>query len=147
MKKILSVMLLFFCMPAMAASPQTIYNNILKANGFWAAPKLVILGSNEVQAENRGVTIVLYKGLISYVRNDHELALVLSHELAHGKLWHRGSSHRNEYAADKLGMVYMKKAGYNGCLGAKILLRFNKSASSTHPAAKDRYNKTGCPIS
>lgn len=144
MRILLGLLLLCTTLVVFAASPQEIYAKIVKANGFWTYPRLVIIDSDEVQAENRGAVIVVHKGLLRTVKNDHELALVLGHELAHGKLWHLGSTHENEYEADRVGMKYMNKAGYNRCRGAKILLKFNKEASDSHPAAKDRYNRVRC---
>lgn len=143
-KLILYVALIFTSLNLFAASPQEIYNRLVRANGFASAPKLVIINSNQVQAANTGSKILLYKGMLRAVRNDDELAAVLGHELAHGKLGHRGSTHRNEYAADSLGMVYMSRAGFNRCRGAKILLKLNKATTKTHPAAKDRYSKVSC---
>lgn len=143
MKSLYAILLLLPSI-AFSSSPQEIYKRIVQANGFWTAPKLVVINSNEVQAENRGPVIILYSGLVRAMGNDHELAAVLGHELAHGKLGHMGSSHRNEYAADRLGMQYISRAGYNRCVGAKVLLKMNKVASDTHPASKDRYAKVRC---
>jgi predicted Zn-dependent protease len=72
------------------------------------------------------------------ITNKDELALVLGHELAHYKLGHHGSNHRNEYAADALGYQYAAKAGYNVCRGKNIFKKFRKGGSATHPDPRDR---------
>ena len=139
------ISLLLFCMSLpVFANPQAIYNKITRANGFWVFPKLITKQSDQVQASQNGAVILLYRGMAAHVRNNDEMAWVLSHELAHYKMGHRGSTHPNEYAADKMAVTYMKRAGYNSCTGVKILLRMSYPSSNSHPASKDRYNRVKC---
>lgn len=143
-KLLLWACLFLFSSLALAASPQEIYSRLVKANGFWTYPKLVVSESNEVQAYNFGTTIQINRGLINSVRNDDELAFILGHELAHGKLWHTKSSHKAEFAADKLGAILANRAGYNSCRGTKWLLLLNDENSPSHPAPSVRYNRLKC---
>lgn len=121
-----------------------IYIRIAKANGMFIIPKLVVKNSRNINAEARGSTIVVYTGMLANVRNDAEMALVLGHELAHGRLGHSHSNIPNEYAADKLGAQYSGRAGYNVCLGAKFLKRMGDKDSNTHPASIKRVARLGC---
>lgn len=141
----ISIGILILCIvSSVFASPQAVYQRITRANGFWVYPILVVRQSPRVQAGNRGVYIYITTGMIKFVKNEHELAVVLGHELAHGKLWHKKSNYLNEYAADKLGAQYAYKAGYNICIGVKILKRFGRKASKTHPSGISRYDRLRC---
>lgn len=121
-----------------------IYIRIAKANGLRVVPELVVINDNSVNAEAQGSRIGIYVGMLKNVRNDSEMALVLGHELAHGRLGHSGSTPSNEFAADKLGAKYAHSAGYNVCVGAQLLKRFGSVASKTHPAGTERFKRLGC---
>ncbi len=148
MKKLLMLLILVtFCPAPMANGSnhvQDIYAKVVKASGISKAPMLIISSNPDVNAYNNGVAIVLNTGLIKDARDDDEIALVLGHELAHGALHHRTSNIPNEYAADKLGAVYMRKAGYNVCLGAMMVKRFGSAKSKSHPPGTERYKALGC---
>lgn len=118
---------------------QQVYAKITKANGFWVIPKLGYDPTHQVNAHSGWGGIVINQGMLNFVRNDAELALVLGHELGHYKLGHMRSTPSNEFAADARGAYYMSKAGYNVCTGAKAMKRFNDRASSTHPDSNERY--------
>ncbi len=121
-----------------------IYKNIKKANGWWITPTLEYSPSEEVNAYSDGHKVVLYQGILDYVKTDEEMALIISHEVAHIKLWHVSSTPKNEYAADALGGVFMKRAGYDICTGAQYFKRRNSPNSETHPAGILRYQALGC---
>lgn len=87
--------------------------------------------SNILNAYNTGDSIVIYQGLIDKVTNDDELALVIGHEMSHSTLMHMGDSGLNpsndpalqsilESQADKMGAIYMMKAGYDICKGREF---------------------------
>ena len=90
---------------------------------------LEIVDSAQINAYNDGSKIVLYRGLINSTKSMDEIALVLGHEIAHGNLWHLRMLNEWSVAqsdtevsvleanADKMGAVYMMKAGYNVCKG------------------------------
>lgn len=143
MKKLI-IMLLFIPVVAYSATVNQIYSKMVRSNHFIFSPVLIVSKSLKVQARNVGVVIIINRGMLYFAKNDHEIAWVLGHELAHGKLWHMGSNHKNEYEADRLALKYMAKAGYNRCIGVKILLRYNDPMSKTHPASLDRYNRIKC---
>lgn len=123
---------------------QDIYFKIAKANGMQVVPRLILKKDPSVNAEAFGYQISVNTGMLNNVRNDSEMAMVLGHELAHGRLGHASSTPANEYAADNLGAKYMKNAGYSVCTGAYLLKRFGSKGSSTHPAGTDRFRKLGC---
>jgi len=117
---------------------------------------LVIVESPEINAYNDGNNIVIYRGLIDSTESWDEVALVLGHEIAHGMLWHLRMLNQwksfndqevsvMEANADKLGVVYMMKAGYDVCKGREMFkhwkeLRGNALAQS-HPDFSYRYDE------
>ena len=122
-----------------------IYNRILTTNRIITnAPRLIFVNDSSVNAYNSGKVIGINTGMLQSVRNESELAWVMGHELGHYYLHHRSSNPSNEYAADKAGVGIARRAGYNMCSGVKLLLRFNKNGSKTHPPAMDRYNRVKC---
>lgn len=118
-----------------------IYYNILKANNMHIGQRLVLEQNDDHNAKSGLTRITLYTGMLRFVRNDDEMAMVLGHEIAHWRLHHRRSTPSNEYAADYQGGKYMSRAGYNMCKGAKILARFGDTDSKTHPAGTKRYRR------
>lgn len=78
--------------------------------------------------------------MLNFVRNESEMAMVFGHELGHYTGGHWGSNYANEYAADRAGFIYSVRAGFGGCKGAAILLRFGR-ATHDHPSGRDRYNR------
>lgn len=146
MKKYLFIFLLLSPLYSWAVSfseAEKIYHNILAQNGIRIGPKLIFSNSNEVNASASVLWITVNKGMLN-ITNRNEIALVLGHELAHWKLGHGGSSHTNEYAADRLGFYYASKAGYNACSGIKVFNKFKQSESSTHPHPQKRKQKFNC---
>jgi Zn-dependent protease with chaperone function len=129
-----------------AGQAKKVYAKLVKANKFIFTPPLYVIKSNKVNAKATWGSITIYTGMLKFLRNEHELAMVLGHELAHYKLWHTRSSHKNEYAADKRGALYAQKAGYNKCYGGLFLLRFKYKPNKTHPPSKDRYKNLGCRV-
>lgn len=123
---------------------------------------LEIVDSPVINAYNDGNKIVLYTGLINSTSSMDEIALVLGHEIAHGNLWHlRMLSQWNvatsdgevsvlEANADKMGAVYMMKAGYDICKGRewfKTMLNNNGDyQGGNHPGYAYRYSELniGC---
>lgn len=112
------------------------------AKNFRSVPKLVLNPTNNVNAAWTGYYVVVNQGMLNFVRNESEMALVFGHELGHWSAGHWGSNYGNEYQADKLGFNYAVKAGFGGCKGAQILLRFNPDVvSKDHPSDRDRYDR------
>ena len=101
---------------------------------------LVLVQDSEANASSGLTSIKVNSGMLSFVRNDDEMAMVLGHEIAHWRLGHRRSTPSNEYAADWQGASYLSKAGYTICKGAKIFNRFG-GGSKTHPPGTARYRR------
>lgn len=141
-------MILLFGFAVLSCSPcnamtfqqaQRVYYQVAKSS-FTRVPKLVLNPTNKVNAAWTGHYVVVNQGMLNFVRNESEMALVLGHELGHWSAGHWGSNYANEYQADKLGFNYAVRAGFGGCKGAQILLRFGK-ASKDHPSGRDRYQR------
>lgn len=112
-----------------------------------------------VNAYNDGTKVVIYTGLISNTKSWDEVALVLGHELAHSNLGHLDRIRENitaagvqvlEGNADKLGAVYMIKAGYDICKGRNLFKHWREekgnALGTTHPDYSYRYEELniGC---
>lgn len=123
---------------------QEVYNRLIKANGFSFAPRLTLDMNPHPNASASITKITITSGMLMFVRNSNELALILGHELGHFTRIDLSSSPSYEFAADKLGAVYADVAGYNHCTGVAVLKRFNDRASKTHPDSDERYNRLKC---
>lgn len=121
-----------------------IYDGLVKANGFKVAPRLYIDSNSSVNASSGGMRITVYRGMMDFVNNNAEMAMVLGHELAHYSLGHPRSTIPNEYAADARGAQYIQRAGYSKCQGAMVLYRLHNGRSDTHPDSTSRYKRLGC---
>lgn len=122
-----------------------VYNTILYNNNIKIRPMLYLILSRKVNARSNMYGIGVNVGMIEELKNKDELAMILSHELAHKLLHHPKSTPSREYEADKLGSILMLKAGYNICNGVHILKRLKWSKKSkTHPSSVNRYNRLRC---
>ena len=144
MKYIIAIVLLFTCNMVCAAvtkaDAKAVYAKITSENNIWVHPRLKFSNDNRINASSTLQYITINQGMLDNT-DINELAFILGHELAHAKLLHFGSSHKNEYAADKLGYYYGQKAGYNMCAAMKIFKKFGQRTSKTHPHPKDRVNR------
>jgi predicted Zn-dependent protease len=118
---------------------------------------LEIVDSPIINAYNDGNKIVIYTGLINSTKSWDEVALVLGHEIAHGNLWHLRMLNAWPVAqtdaevsvleanADKMGAVYMMKAGYDVCKGREWFKTMLDSQGDyqggNHPGYAYRYNE------
>ncbi len=145
LKRIIILMLFSVTSYAMSFNQaQAVYNKLVSSNGFSVAPRLVLDPSSEVNASCSVLRITVNAGMLRFVHNSSELAMILGHELAHFSLHHRGSTPNNEYAADSLGARYASAGGYNRCSGAEVYDRFNDGPSTTHPDSHSRYIRLKC---
>ena len=141
------------------AKVETIYNKIYEASGEPLKYKLPIkyVATDDrlnAYASIRGIFVL--KGIDAAVKNDDELAFVISHELSHITLRHvlanpidKEDSRRHEALADKLGAFYVTKAGYNMCNGREFFTHLEELGSKgggSHPLSKWRYEQLnlGC---
>lgn len=120
----------YFTMDGMIYRVQKIYHQLVIETGQTQdALPLQIVNSPIDNAYNDGTKIVIYTGIIDHTQSMDEVALVLGHEIAHGMLGHLNPAlgrlsdeevQELEANADKLGAVYMMKAGYNICKGREL---------------------------
>lgn len=147
MHRSLIIFLFLFSVISNAATfqqAQAVYNKIIIDNGLHG-PILVLNSSNEVNADETDQRISINRGMLRFVHNSSELALVLGHELGHFTLHHQSSTVAHEYAADHQGAIYASHAGYSVCLGAQVFKRFPPvSPNSDHPDNYDRIKHLGC---
>ncbi len=134
-----------------------------------------------------GGKVAVYSGLMDFMRNEAELAVVVSHEVAHAIARHGGErsswgvvmevvgemvsastdnneyingiygvganlgvmlpfSRKDEYEADRIGLILMAKAGYDPNTAIEFWTRFSngkevswtEKITSTHPCDTDR---------
>ncbi len=142
MRKLICGVLLFCAVTASAAvnkgEVKRIYNRIVKANGLKAVP-IYVVNYPIVNAYYDGEKIIVYTGLLKFVRNTDELALIVGHELGHMK-WH------TEQRADEYGALYAIKAGFKYCRGAQAYKRMGGGDMPIHPPGKDRYKAMNCGV-
>lgn len=114
--------------------------------------RLAILPEGKVNAYTNGRTISVTKGMLWFARDDNDLALVLSHEVAHNILGHTGliatlfvPAKRRETDADYLGLYIMARAGYDlsgaPAFWRRVATAFPKliDESESHPVMPDRF--------
>lgn len=90
--------------------------------------------------------IVVYTGMLRFVENDDELAVILAHELAHQLLGHEAGDDGIETDADRLGLQLTALAGYDVSVAEGLVRRMGREfphaleerVSHSHPGAKDR---------
>jgi predicted Zn-dependent protease len=145
--KILVIML--FCVNAYALTfndAEEVYKQLVIKNHVMPLPKLAYWPNDQVNAfcDSDAQTIVLTRGILKFVQNKDQLAMVIGHELGHCILHHPISTPRNEYIADRMGYWLSQAAGYNVCKGVEVLKNLNDPASATHPASINRYNVLKC---
>lgn len=143
MRRILFSVLLGASFLVFGESTENIYNKLVQSNGISNPFKLVVVELDLPFAVTQIVEkrILISTGMLRSTRNSEEVAKILGHELAHTMLAPSIIKYENEYNADKVGMVLMRKAGYDSCKGAKYDLRGRNTPSKTHPSSLDRYKK------
>lgn len=82
--------------------------------------------------------MIVYDGLIKFVKNKHELAAVIAHEFGHLELQHTVMPNHNlyrEYNADQISVYYMMRAGYNPCAVSALWKRMNQNLVNLKPSS------------
>lgn len=144
-----------FTQEAQDAYIQDMYQHILAQTGqVQDALPLIIDDSDTVNAYNDGTKIVIYRGLIDQAHSWDEVALILSHEIAHGMLWHlrmdASKLSENDIAvlegnADKMGAIYAIKAGWDVCKGREVFKywreEYGNALGQTHPDYSYRFDE------
>lgn len=114
-----------------------IYARILQSNSLNKPFPIFVIDAPIINAYNDGSRLVVYTGLLKFVHNQDELALVIGHELAHTK-W------QTEQRADEYGALYARAAGYNYCRGALMFKRFGAGDMPIHPPGAERWKAMHC---
>ena len=111
---------------------QAIYHKLAVVTGrVNEVPPLLIIDQPILNAFAMTNQVVLYQGLIDFSKDDDEIALVLGHEISHVLLGHLGKLQATsvdeqavlESMADKMGAMYMMRAGYNICTAREMWKR------------------------
>ena len=88
--------------------------------------------------------------MLRFVKSDDELALVISHEIAHIILGHSASSFGRgsaslEQEADHVGFYLMTRAGYDANRGTRLLVRMAEAFpwldDGYQPSLRARYGE------
>lgn len=137
---------------ALKEKTQQIYLDIIKQSGtIKAVLPLDIEDTDEVNAYNDGRHIVIFMGAIKQADSWDEVALILGHEVGHGVLGHLRNCNLSdteearlaEASADKIGAIYIMKAGYNICKAREFFKRLAQSEGDvldgSHPSLMYRY--------
>tara|TARA_R110000822_G_scaffold275773_1_gene397860 strand:- start:1660 stop:2136 length:477 start_codon:yes stop_codon:yes gene_type:complete len=129
-KSLVIVVFLFSSMSYEAVSVKVVrdvYKKLCHVNAY-KCPRLVITNDNEVNASAGLYTIKITQQMLSFLRNKHEAALVLGHELTHynNNDYYKEGSQQMELTADYGGMLLMRKAGYNKCIGLGFMTHMQK---------------------
>lgn len=137
---------------------QAMYNKLWAQTGLITEyVPLTIDPSDTINAYATTTGITLYQGMIDMAENDDQIALVLGHEIAHviskdtttteegDNVYHRSLLISvAEARADKLGAVYVMKAGYDVCEARELWSKFAKTGDylfSDHPGYAYRYHE------
>lgn len=115
--------------------------------------------TSTINAYANGKTITMTAGMMNFVKDDNELALIIGHELGHNTMGHIRKIVTNmilslggtrytrpfESEADYVGMYYMVRAGYNPSNVEDVWRRLAVSnpksvaRAKTHPTYPNRY--------
>lgn len=121
-------------------------------------PNLLISDAVNINAYTTQDNIIITQGMIDFIDNDNELALVMGHEIAHYILKHVFVEDpedigliqkmiwglQKEENADKLGAFLAMQAGYDVCSGREVWKRFKETHGDvlenvSHPTDIFRY--------
>lgn len=126
-----------------------IFNRLKSISGIPQYVSLHIRQSEEINAGSNMYNVYINTGMLKFLKNQNELALILGHELAHilNQSYNKGGSYSDELGADSLGAWLMQKGGYNKCEAIQLWKRMPRLApDGIHPSNKERYGRlsTGC---
>ncbi len=115
-----------------------VYHRLCITNG--GCPNLRVVRDKQVNADSQCTEIVIYTGMLKFLDNRDQLAIILGHELGHlhngdcTNIWHTFSM---EYHADQYGVNLATKAKFNRCKGIKwfnkTMMYFGDYTSIDHP--------------
>jgi beta-barrel assembly-enhancing protease len=111
------------------------------------ASRMQIVAGSAINAQADGRYVQINAKMLEFVTSDDELATIMGHELAHNILRHialKTPSKQAEFAADRMGVWLMARAGYDVDAVIPFWTRFEKRtnagifADGTHPSPKKR---------
>lgn len=107
------------------------------------AVRIQLKGS--IRAKAKGVEVILSQGIIDFTQNEHELALIIGHELAHLTEGHSNAGPLGgtkdeslEFEADRTGLDYAVRAGYDPYLAIEFWRRWAGSDDISSLRGKKR---------
>lgn len=140
---------------AYKAHYRAMYQKIVTKSGQRPMPPLYFNDSSRINAYASPMGfVVITKGMMNFVKNDDEMALVMGHEIAHIMLWHFETSKvtgvQKEAHSDKLGSWLAARAGYDICKGSEIWKRLTEkqgdyAVTQSHPSMMYRYYQLQMP--
>ena len=120
------------------------------------ASRFQIVPGGRIDAQADGTYVQITGAMATFVGTDDQaLAVVVAHELAHNILHHRVShtpSREAEYAADRLGVWLVARAGYDLDAVVPFWMRLGKAtglgifADGTHPSWKKRLARAAVAV-
>lgn len=130
---------------------QALGTRLGEAMGLDRAATVHLLSANEVNAYARGGTVYVTLGMVRFVRNDDELALVVGHELGHlvadrdpGVA--RSAPEHRERLADAHALVGLYRAGYDIRVACDVWRRMatelawrDVPSTPSHPSFAERF--------
>jgi beta-barrel assembly-enhancing protease len=127
--------------------PGNVEERIALTGDIGCASRVQIIAGGAINAAADGQYVQINAAMLNFAASDDELAVIVGHELAHNILRHRAlktPSKQAEYAADRMGVWLMARAGYDVDAVVPFWTRFEKRtnagifADGTHPSAKKR---------
>lgn len=121
--------------------------------------RIKLAPTSTINAYATGKTITMTAGMMNFVKDDNELALIIGHELGHNTMGHIRKIVTNyilsvggtrytrpfESEADYVGMYYIARAGYNLDTVEDVWRRLavtnpkSVAQAKTHPTTPERY--------
>ena len=139
MRKYLLISVLFLLSSSVNASvtwQQT--KEVFQKLGGGDMPLLLVKDSdpNASYNENLGGKqwIQVNTGMLSFAKDENEIAMILGHEIGHWKL-----QTENETRADEYGAQLIESKGFDRCDGIQVIWRFHDNGDKEHPPSAVRY--------
>ncbi len=131
------------------AQTAIVYKKLVNMYQLNKKPNLYIENDNDIQAECDGTNVYITRGMLKFLKNKDELAVILGHELTHYKYQysHVFGSWNEEYRADHGGLYLAGKLNhkYNKKRSLALFRSFMRTIgdydSNSHPSWSKRYNK------
>lgn len=124
-----------------------VYNKLNKYTGVpGVIPPLVLEDNPVVNAWITPDNLTITTGMLHFIKDKDELALVIGHEMGHFMLQHfelGGDNRLHEANADKFGVFLALRAGYNVCVGEGLWMRMadedgDSVLTTSHPGSTQR---------